>query len=91
MELESSFSLQARLVKPIYSVFHITIVRPQYSILMASLMNSKSKYILSAIEFHRAASRGGENAPPWEDKSMWIFYVDLITGACPRPIRSDPF
>ena len=91
MELELSFSLQARLVKPIYSVFHITIVRPQYSILMASLMNSKSKYILSAIEFHRAASRGGENAPPWEDKSMWIFYVDLITGACPHPIRSDPF
>jgi E3 ubiquitin-protein ligase synoviolin len=47
---------------------------------MASLINSKAKYVLSAVEFHRAASRGGENAPPWEDKSMWIFYVDLITG-----------
>jgi E3 ubiquitin-protein ligase synoviolin len=47
---------------------------------MASLINSKAKYVLSALEFHRAASRGGENAPPWEDKSMWIFYVDLITG-----------
>jgi E3 ubiquitin-protein ligase synoviolin len=47
---------------------------------MASLINSKAKYVLSAFEFHRAASRGGENAPPWEDKSMWIFYVDLITG-----------
>ncbi len=72
-------------------MFHITIVRLQYSILMASLINSKAKYILSAIEFHRAASRGGENAPPWEDKSMWIFYVDLITGAYPRPVSSDPF
>jgi len=46
---------------------------------MASLINSKAKYVLSTIEFHRAASRGGENAPPWEDKSMWVFYVDLIT------------
>ncbi|KAF8274588.1 hypothetical protein EI94DRAFT_1561432 [Lactarius quietus] len=57
----------------------IILFASEYSILMASLMNSKSKYILSAIEFHRAASRGGENAPPWEDKSMWIFYVDLVT------------
>jgi E3 ubiquitin-protein ligase synoviolin len=72
-------------------MFHIIIVRPQYSILMASLMNSKAKYILSAIEFHRAASRGGENAPPWEDKSMWIFYVDLITGVYPRPISLGTF
>ena len=58
---------------------------------MASLMNSKAKYILSAIEFHRAASRGGENAPPWEDKSMWIFYVDLITGVCLRPVFFGSF
>ncbi|KAI0305634.1 hypothetical protein B0F90DRAFT_1808856 [Multifurca ochricompacta] len=57
----------------------IILFASEYSILMASLVNSKAKYILSAIEFHRAASRGGENAPPWEDKSMWIFYVDLIT------------
>ncbi len=70
---------------------HITIVRLQYAILMASLTNSKAKYILSAIEFHRAGSRGGENAPPWEDKSMLIFYVDLVTGAYPCPISTDPF
>ncbi|KAI9463689.1 hypothetical protein BJY52DRAFT_1404767 [Lactarius psammicola] len=57
----------------------IILFASEYSILMASLINSKAKYILSAIEFHRAASRGGENAPPWEDKSMWIFYVDLMT------------
>jgi E3 ubiquitin-protein ligase synoviolin len=58
----------------------------QYSILLASLINSKAKYILSTIEFHRAASRGGENAPAWEDKSMYIFYVDLITGAFAHPV-----
>ncbi|KAI9458557.1 hypothetical protein F5148DRAFT_1287379 [Russula earlei] len=57
----------------------IILFASEYSILMASLTNSKAKYVLSTIEFHRAASRGGENAPAWEDKSMWIFYVDLIT------------
>ncbi|KAH9994003.1 hypothetical protein BJV77DRAFT_1102568, partial [Russula vinacea] len=57
----------------------IILFASEYSILMASLINSKAKYILSTIEFHRAASRGGENAPPWEDKSMFVFYVDLIT------------
>ena len=61
----------------------------QYSILLASLINSKAKYILSTIEFHRAASRGGENAPAWEDKSMYIFYVDLVTGAFARSFEAD--
>lgn len=57
----------------------IILFASEYSILLASLINSKAKYILSTIEFHRAASRGGENAPAWEDKSMYNFYVDLIT------------
>ena len=65
---------------------HLQTYAFQYSILMASLINSKAKYILSTIEFHRAASRGGENAPPWEDKSMFVFYVDLITGAYAHPL-----
>ncbi|THH15474.1 hypothetical protein EW146_g4999 [Bondarzewia mesenterica] len=52
----------------------------EYAILMASAMNAMAKYVLSAIEFRRAAFRGGENAPPWENKSMWVFYVDLTTG-----------
>lgn len=32
------------------------------------------------MEIRRASQRGGDNAPPWEDKSMWIFYVELATG-----------
>ena len=88
-ELALSFSLQARSVElnqfPTLQTYAF-----QYSILLASLMNSKSKYILSTIEFHRAASRGGENAPPWEDKSMYIFYVDLITGAFAHPFKRTP-
>jgi E3 ubiquitin-protein ligase synoviolin len=56
---------------------------PQYAVLMASVLNTIAKYILSAIELRRAGSRGGENAPPWENKSMWVFYIELITGISP--------
>jgi len=47
---------------------------------MASVSNTIAKYILSAYDFRRAGRRGGENAPPWENKSMWAFYIELATG-----------
>jgi len=47
---------------------------------MASVLNTISKYLLSAYELRRAGQRGGENAPPWESKSMWVFYIELATG-----------
>jgi E3 ubiquitin-protein ligase synoviolin len=37
-------------------------------------------YRVSAYELRRAGQRGGENAPPWENKSMWVFYIELATG-----------
>ncbi|KAG6819679.1 hypothetical protein H0H93_009712 [Arthromyces matolae] len=51
----------------------------EYGILMASVLNTISKYLLSTYELRRAGRRGGENAPPWENKSMWIFYIELAT------------
>jgi E3 ubiquitin-protein ligase synoviolin len=39
-----------------------------------------AKYGLSIYELRRASSRGGANAPPWEAKSMWLFYIELLTG-----------
>jgi len=51
----------------------------EYGILIASIMNSISKYLLSAYELRRAGQRGGETAPPWENKSMWTFYIELVT------------
>ncbi|KAF9467259.1 hypothetical protein BDZ94DRAFT_1318695 [Collybia nuda] len=51
----------------------------EYGILMASVVNTISKYLLSAYELRRAGQRGGENAPPWENKSMWVFYIELTT------------
>ncbi|KAG5636360.1 hypothetical protein H0H81_008308 [Sphagnurus paluster] len=51
----------------------------EYGILLASVLNTISKYLLSTYELRRAGRRGGENAPPWENKSMWVFYIELAT------------
>lgn len=45
-------------------------------------MNSGAKYCISTTEIRRAIERGGEDAPPWENKSIYIFYVELVTGKC---------
>ncbi|GJE95928.1 E3 ubiquitin-protein ligase hrd1 [Phanerochaete sordida] len=51
----------------------------EYAILMASALNSLARYGLSSLELRRASTRGGTNAPPWENKSMYIFYIELVT------------
>jgi E3 ubiquitin-protein ligase synoviolin len=47
---------------------------------MGSALNITAKYLLSVYELRRASRRGGENAPPWESKSIWVFYIELTTG-----------
>ncbi|KAI0666717.1 hypothetical protein C8Q78DRAFT_1059101 [Trametes maxima] len=51
----------------------------EYSILLASALNAMLRYALSLLDLRRARTRGGENAPPWENKSMYIFYIELLT------------
>ncbi|KAG2153893.1 hypothetical protein DEU56DRAFT_771657 [Suillus clintonianus] len=51
----------------------------EYAILMASAMNTTAKYCVCVIDLRRARQRGGENAPPWQNKSMWVFYIELVT------------
>ncbi|EPQ57556.1 hypothetical protein GLOTRDRAFT_92556 [Gloeophyllum trabeum ATCC 11539] len=51
----------------------------EYAILMASALNSMAKYVLSVVDLRRARSRGGAAAPPWENKSMYVFYIELAT------------
>ena len=52
----------------------------QYAILLASASNSIAKYCINVIEFRHARAHGGETAPPWENKSMYLFYIELCTG-----------
>lgn len=51
----------------------------EYAILLASLLNSWLKYLISVYDLYRASRQGGDEAPPWENKSMYIFYVELLT------------
>jgi E3 ubiquitin-protein ligase synoviolin len=51
----------------------------EYAILMASAMNTTAKYCVCVIDLKRARQRGGESAPPWQNKSMWVFYIELVT------------
>ncbi|KAH7920923.1 hypothetical protein BV22DRAFT_1073169 [Leucogyrophana mollusca] len=51
----------------------------EYAILMASAMNISAKYLVCVVDLRRARQRGGENAPPWQNKSMWVFYIELAT------------
>ncbi|PSR72157.1 hypothetical protein PHLCEN_2v11949 [Hermanssonia centrifuga] len=51
----------------------------EYAILMASALNSMARYTLSNLDMRRARTRGGANAPAWENKSMYIFYIELVT------------
>ena len=62
----------------------------QYGILVASVMNTISKYLLSVYDLRRSGRRGGENAPPWENKSIWVFYIELATGRLPFTFLDDP-
>jgi hypothetical protein len=39
-----------------------------------------AKYFLSVWDLRRASTRGGADAPPWEAKSTYNFYIELVTG-----------
>ncbi|KDQ21945.1 hypothetical protein BOTBODRAFT_123891 [Botryobasidium botryosum FD-172 SS1] len=62
-----------------YGVGGIILFGSEYGILLATLTNSMLKYGIILWDIRRARNRGGENAPVWENKSMWIFYVELAT------------
>ena len=58
----------------------LSVVRPlcQYAVQLASLVGTAVKYVLHTIDLR------DEN--PWENKSMYIFYLELIVGACPTTL-----
>ncbi|ORX36259.1 hypothetical protein BD324DRAFT_580854 [Kockovaella imperatae] len=47
----------------------------EFMILLASINGTFARYIIGVLDLRRA--RGREDAPTWEAKSMYIFYVDL--------------
>ncbi|CAG7853977.1 SubName: Full=Related to HRD1-involved in degradation of Hmg2p {ECO:0000313/EMBL:CCA67181.1} [Serendipita indica DSM 11827] len=51
----------------------------EYAILLINLAQSVLKYLLTMIDIRRAANIGGATAPPWEDKPIYSFYIELST------------
>jgi E3 ubiquitin-protein ligase synoviolin len=74
------------IVLVLYSVESITysgvssmvLFASEFMILLASILGSVGRYTIGVIDLRRA--RGREDAPSWEEKSMYIFYVDLTVG-----------
>ncbi|CCM04367.1 uncharacterized protein FIBRA_06540 [Fibroporia radiculosa] len=71
-----SFAVESTLT---HGVGGMVLFASEYAILMASALNAMARYILSLIDIRRARQRGGENAPPMENKSMYVFYIELVT------------
>jgi E3 ubiquitin-protein ligase synoviolin len=53
----------------------------QYAILMANASQCLSKWAIFSYDQHRARQAGGEEAPVWENKTVYIFYVELVAGS----------
>lgn len=57
----------------------------EFAILLASVAGTWARYIVGIIDLRRA--RGRADAPAWEEKSMYLFYVDLVVGEFLLPVR----
>ncbi|KAF8316345.1 hypothetical protein DL93DRAFT_771273 [Clavulina sp. PMI_390] len=62
-----------------YGVSGVVLFVSEYAILLATLLNSMMKYGIMAYDLRRAQRNGGEDAPVWENKSMYMFYIELLT------------
>lgn len=47
-------------------------------VLLASIVGTVARYGVNCLDIRRA--RGREDAPAWEAKSMYMFYIDLAVG-----------
>ena len=61
-----------------YGVSSTVLFASEFMILLASIMGVTARYGVGLWDLHRA--RGREDAPVWEEKSMYLFYIDLAVG-----------
>lgn len=50
----------------------------EFMVLLATAIGTAAKYVVNCLDIRRA--RGREDAPAWEAKSMYMFYIDLAVG-----------
>lgn len=63
----------------LHGVGGIVLFGNEYAIMLANAFNCLSKYVVFSYDQRRARRNGGENAPVWEQKSMYLFYIELVT------------
>lgn len=61
-----------------YGVSGKVLFASEFMILLASISGTAARYGIGLIDLRRA--RGRVDAPSWEEKSMYLFYVDLAVG-----------
>lgn len=77
------YSLETILVE---GVSAMVLFGSEYLILLASISGTSARYTVNVVDIRRA--RGRADAPSWEEKSMWMFYIDLAVGGC---LLTPPF
>lgn len=55
----------------------------EFAILLSAMLGTFARYIVHLIDLRRA--RGRADAPAWESKSMYMFYIDLSAGKSRAP------
>jgi E3 ubiquitin-protein ligase synoviolin len=61
-----------------YGVSATVLFASEFMILLASIQGTMARYGVNCLDIRRA--RGREDAPAWEAKSMYLFYIDLAVG-----------
>ncbi|WVQ94559.1 hypothetical protein IAU59_001639 [Kwoniella sp. CBS 9459] len=69
----ASYSIETILTE---GVSAMVLFASEFTILQASILGTAARYVVGLIDLRRA--RGRADAPSWEEKSMWLFYVDLV-------------
>lgn len=57
----------------------------EFALLVASVFSVSAKMVVNIVDQRRA--RGREDAPAWEGKSMWGFYIDVLYSECKSDLR----
>lgn len=70
-----SYSLETILLEGVSAMI---IFASEFVILQATIAGSAARYAVGVIDLRRA--RGREEAPVWEAKSTYLFYIDLSVG-----------
>ena len=71
-----TYSLDTILIE---GVSAMVLFASEFMILLASISGTSARYLVGLVDLRRA--RGRVDAPSWEEKSMYLFYVDLAVGA----------